>query len=208
MRQLLQREKAHAHTAITSSQYGRGVVLAASPSADGNSKLNSQFGGILVERGRLDPGSLEQALRLQQAEPGTRIGELLLRLGVVTALDIAQTLAAQLGLTLMAAADYPEFPLLEERVATRFLRETHTLPVAEDEAGVVIAMVDPTDAIRTIAEINGDISRVRVTIISLPISEACPKFFISIPVCSERIMPVKSATTLTTIKLLTPATYI
>jgi len=108
--------------------------------------LNSQFGGILVERGRLNPESLEQALRLQQAEPGTRIGELLLRLGLVTALDIAQTLAAQLDLPLMAAADYPEFPLLEERVSTRFLRETHTLPVAEDETGVAVAMVDPTDA--------------------------------------------------------------
>ena len=108
--------------------------------------MNSQFGGILVERGRLNPESLEQALRLQQAEPGTRIGELLLRLGLVTALDIAQTLAAQLDLPLMAAADYPEFPLLEERVSTRFLRETHTLPVAEDETGVAVAMVDPTDA--------------------------------------------------------------
>jgi len=36
--------------------------------------------------------------------------------------------------------------LLEERVSTRFLRETHTLPVAEDETGVAVAMVDPTDA--------------------------------------------------------------
>ena len=77
---------------------------------------------------------------------GNAHGELLLRLGAVTALDIAQTLAAQLKLPLMAAADYPEFPVLEEKVSTRFLRETRTLPVAEDETSVVVAMVDPNDA--------------------------------------------------------------
>ena len=108
--------------------------------------MDSHFGEILVERGRLDPENLLQAQRLQQDEPGTPIGELLLRLGLVTALDIAQALAAQLDLPLMAPADYPEFPILEEKVSTRFLRETRTLPVAEDAAGVVVAMVDPTDA--------------------------------------------------------------
>jgi general secretion pathway protein E len=71
---------------------------------------------------------------------------MLLRLGLVTALDIAQTAAAQLDLPLMATTDYPEFPVLEEKVSTRFLRETQTLPVAEDETGVVVAMVDPYDA--------------------------------------------------------------
>src|SRR3990172_11198008 len=135
-----------AHGGGTACKSGRGVVLAASLRTDGNGTLNSQFGGILVERGRLNPESLEQALRLQQVEPGTRIGELLLRLGLVTALDIAQTLAAQLDLPLIAAADYPEFPLLEEKVSTRFLRETRALPVAEDETSVAVAMVDPTDS--------------------------------------------------------------
>jgi general secretion pathway protein E len=108
--------------------------------------LNSHFGEILVERGRLDAESLLQAQRLQQDEPGTQLSELLLRLGAVTATDIAQALAAELKLPLMATADYPEFPVLEEKVSTRFLRETRTLPVAEDERSVVVAMVDPNDA--------------------------------------------------------------
>jgi len=107
--------------------------------------LNSRFGEILIQRGRLDPENLLQALRLQQDEPATRIGELLLRLGLVTNLDIAQTLATQFELPLMESADYPEFPLLEERVSTRFLSETLALPVAEDETSMVLAMVDPAD---------------------------------------------------------------
>ena len=39
----------------------------------------------------------------------------------------------------------PEFPILEERVSARFLRESRALPVREDEAELVLAMVDPTD---------------------------------------------------------------
>jgi len=108
--------------------------------------LNSRLAEILVEQGRINPEHLLQVQRLQQDEPEARIGELLLRLGLVTALDIAQTVAARLDLPLMAAADYPKFPVLEEKVSTRFLRETQTLPVAEDETKVVIAMVDPYDA--------------------------------------------------------------
>ena len=111
--------------------------------------MNSQFGEILVGRGRLDAESLQQALRLQQDEPATRIGELLLRLGLVTALDIAQTLATQFELPLLAATDFPEFPVLEEQVSPRFLRETRALPVAEDAERVTLAMVDPNDAYAT-----------------------------------------------------------
>ena len=126
--------------------------------------MNSRIGEILVEQGRLDPENLLQAQRLQQDEPGTRIGELLLRLGLVTALDIAQTLAAQLDLPLMATTDYPEFPVLEEKVSTRFLRETQTLPVAEDETSVVVAMVDPYDAfaIGAFRVLTGRVVAVRV----------------------------------------------
>ena len=108
--------------------------------------MNSRIGEILVAQGRINPEHLLQAQRLQEDEPETRIVELLLRMGFVTASDIAQTVAAQLDLPLMAAADYPKFPVLEEKVSTRFLRETQTLPVAEDETHVVVAMVDPYDA--------------------------------------------------------------
>lgn len=58
--------------------------------------MNSHSGEILVERGRLDPEILKQASRLPQAEPGTRIAELLMYLGLATELEIAQILAVRL----------------------------------------------------------------------------------------------------------------
>ena len=51
----------------------------------------------------------------------------------------------QLGLPLVEAAGYPEFPILEERVSARFLRESRALPLREDETELALAMADPTD---------------------------------------------------------------
>ena len=103
-----------------------------------------RLGEILIERGKLDQATLERALRLQQ-ESEERLGALLVTLGVVAQRDVADALAEQLALPLVDAASYPEFPILEERVSTRFLRETRVLPLREDDAEVALAMADPTD---------------------------------------------------------------
>jgi general secretion pathway protein E len=104
-----------------------------------------RIGELLIERGKLDAATLERALRLQQ-ESGEKLGALLVTLGVVAMRDVVEALATQLDLQLVDVAGYPEFPILEERVSTRFLRETRSLPLREDETEVALAMVDPTDA--------------------------------------------------------------
>jgi general secretion pathway protein E len=104
-----------------------------------------RLGELLIERGKLDQAALERALRLQQ-ESGEKLGQLLVTLGLVAQRDVAEVLAAQLALPLIDAAGYPEFPILEERVSARFLRESRALPIREDETEVALAMADPTDA--------------------------------------------------------------
>jgi len=103
-----------------------------------------RLGELLVERGKLDNAALERALRLQQ-DSGEKIGALLVTLGLVAQRDVAEALSSQLGLPLLDAAGYPEFPMLEERVSARFLREARALPVREDESELWLAMADPTD---------------------------------------------------------------
>src|SRR5258707_5865443 len=70
---------------------------------------------------------------------------MLVTLGVVAQRDVAEALAVQLALPLVDVASYPEFPILEERVSSRFLRETRALPLLEDDTEVALAMADPTD---------------------------------------------------------------
>jgi general secretion pathway protein E len=115
-----------------------------------------RLGEILIERGKLDAGSLERALRLQQ-ESGERLGALLVTLGIVAPRDVAEALSVQLGLPLLDGAGYPELPILEERVSARFLRDARALPVREDADELVLAMADPTDryAIDAFAMVTG-----------------------------------------------------
>ena len=104
-----------------------------------------RLGEILIERGKLDAAALDRALRLQAESGGEKLGALLVTLGLVAQRDVAEALAHQLALPLVDAAAYPEFPILEERVSARFLRESRALPVREDEVELALAMADPTD---------------------------------------------------------------
>jgi general secretion pathway protein E len=108
--------------------------------------LSKRLGDILLETSSLDSAKLEHALSLQRGEPKTRIGAVLVRLGFVAQRDVARALALQFSYPLLTADHYPEFPVLEERVSIRFLRETSSLPLAEDAETVTVAMTDPTDA--------------------------------------------------------------
>ena len=124
---------------------GISMHLEAAPTFSEAASPRKRLGEILIERGKLDAAGLERALRLQAESGGERIGALLVTLGVCSQRDVAEALAAQLGLPLVDATSYPEFPILEERVSARFLRESRALPVREDESELALAMVDPTD---------------------------------------------------------------
>ncbi len=106
--------------------------------------MSELFGEILVRNGRLEADVLLRAVRLQEEERG-RLGEILVRMGVITHQDIARTLAAQLNLPAISPEEYPDLVILDEQVSTRFLKEAQAIPITEDEGRLTLAMVDPTD---------------------------------------------------------------
>ena len=73
------------------------------------------------------------------------IGALLVTLGMCAQRDVAEALAVQLGLPMLDATGYPEFPILEERVSARFLRESHALPCARTRPSCCSRWPIPTD---------------------------------------------------------------
>ncbi len=108
--------------------------------------MPKRLGEILVERGKLDPSNLERALKLQEGESREKIGVILLRLGMVSGRDLADALADQLDLPLAQAADFPELPLMEERLSAKFLRDSQAVPLREDDDELALAIADPTDS--------------------------------------------------------------
>ena len=108
--------------------------------------MAKRLGEILVERGKLDPANLDRALKLQEGETREKIGVILLRLGMVSGRDLADALADQLDLPVAQAKDFPELPLLEERLSSKFLRDAQAVPLREDDEEVSVAIADPTDS--------------------------------------------------------------
>ena len=107
--------------------------------------MSKDLGEILIERGKLDLTSLERALRLQDADKSQSIGHILVRAGIVAERDVAEAMAVCLKLPVVNVADYPELPVLEERVTVKFIKEAKVLPLHEDDEQLVLAMVDPLD---------------------------------------------------------------
>jgi general secretion pathway protein E len=98
----------------------------------------------LVRDGKLDRRGIERAQRLV-ADSRESLLHVLAKLGLVAERDLAEAIAAALELPLINAKDYPERPLLEDRLSLRFLREARLLPICETPDGLVVAMADPLD---------------------------------------------------------------
>ena len=107
--------------------------------------MKQRLGEILIEQGKVDQSQVDRALRLQQDERSGRIGEILLRLGLVTDVDLVQALSAQSGIPIAEAADYPELPLFAQQLSHRYLRDANALPLREDGKRLTVAVSDPFD---------------------------------------------------------------
>ena len=103
-----------------------------------------RLGEILIERGKLDPANARARAAAAAGDSGERLGALLVTLGVVRAARRRRG-ARRCSSRCRSSTPrgYPEFPILEERVSARFLREARALPVREDETELALAMADP-----------------------------------------------------------------
>ena len=107
--------------------------------------MSKNLGDILIERGKLDLIGLERALRSQDADKSQSIGSVLVRAGIVAERDVVEAMSVYLNMPVLSLADYPELPVLEERVTVKFIKQSKALPLHEDDEHLVLAMVDPLD---------------------------------------------------------------
>ena len=106
------------------------------------------FERSLVERllhsEKLNAPSVERALRVR-AETDDRLEVVLANLGLASEQDIAEATASELGLPVVRAADFPDGPILETKISTKFLREACVLPLDLSDDEICLAMADPLD---------------------------------------------------------------
>ena len=106
--------------------------------------MAARLGELLIRKGLLDADDLEQALELQK-ERGDKIGRILIDLGFVNPRDVLTTLSEQLQIPVLTADDFP--PVLPEvdRITPRYMRQFIFLPIRVDDSTLTVAMSDPLD---------------------------------------------------------------
>jgi general secretion pathway protein E len=104
------------------------------------------IGEALVASGKLSSAGLDRALRLRGAG-NEHFLALLTKLGLVSERDVAEALAARLGLAIVTQADVPELALLEDQLGANFLRHAKIVPLADEAQSVTLAMADPLDEV-------------------------------------------------------------
>jgi type IV pilus assembly protein PilB len=106
----------------------------------------SAFGQRLVDRGIITHQQLDEAMHKQQTTmQGKKIGEVLVRMGIISKSHITEGLADQLGIPIIKLSDR-EVPenirgLLDGTIATLY----RVVPVEERGDVVVVATADPTN---------------------------------------------------------------
>jgi general secretion pathway protein E len=122
---------------------------AVAPDPTAESTAESRIVGVLLEKGRLKDSDLARARPLHRESGGSLLG-LLVRLGLVSERDHAQTCAEVLGLPLLDAKAVPESPpeaLLDGVPLTlRFLKQFHVCPLALHDDVLDLWLSDPQDS--------------------------------------------------------------
>jgi len=101
------------------------------------------FGQLLLERGCVTEEELTRALDDERLH-GERIGETLVRMGVTSADDVAETLAIQLGIPCEQAPLTPT-PAALRAVRPDLARSHRVIPMTVTARTIIIAMADPLD---------------------------------------------------------------
>lgn len=103
-----------------------------------------RLGDVLLRSGVLTEESLAEALDFQKAEGG-KLGEVLVRQGIVSAETIARSLAEQKELEYVVLTAYPVDRTAASILPERVARRLEAIPIAFRGDEVVLAMADPLD---------------------------------------------------------------
>jgi general secretion pathway protein E len=113
---------------------------------DGVSAADShiRLGELLVRQNRLSSRDLEQALAAQ-SEMGDFIGRVLVRLGLLSEIDVVRALSQQLGIPLIHASEFPQEPVDVPGLSSDYLLAQEVLPLHIGDGAFVAAMAVPQD---------------------------------------------------------------
>lgn len=108
--------------------------------------ISKQLGELLIERGIITKGQLENALKVQK-EKGGLIGQLLVSLGYASEEAIAQALTAQYGFPYLPLENYDIDPEIVKIVPKNVASQFCLIPVDKIGNNLTIAMSNPLNSL-------------------------------------------------------------
>ena len=102
------------------------------------------IGNLLVHNGKLASRDLDRAIAAGEELRG-RLSDVLVQLGLVSEIDVAQARSVLLGLPFVAADSFPETLPDVPGLQPGFLRSHRVLPVALEDGRLDVVMADPQD---------------------------------------------------------------
>ncbi|MBF0620043.1 MAG: hypothetical protein HQL19_07740 [Candidatus Omnitrophica bacterium] len=97
------------------------------------------IGEILVERGAINADQLKKALEVQRASPDDFVGEVLMRLGYVTEIDIVTALVLQCNLPYIAVSKHQVDASIIRLIPVDMARRNRIIPL--DRIGNILSVV-------------------------------------------------------------------
>ena len=124
----------------------------------GEEKRNTSkpLGQMLLEVGLITEEELNQAVR-RHVETGERIGQVLIRMNVVTSADVGRCLEEKLSVGYVSLKDHMLSEDLARILTEEFIRTHEVIPLSLTEDTLELAMVDPVDlsTIKAVEEMSG-----------------------------------------------------
>jgi type IV pilus assembly protein PilB len=128
--------------------------------------ITKRIGEVLLERGLITRKKLEDALA-HQKEHGGLMGQVLIKLGMVTEEDVALALTAQYGFPYLPLDNYEIDVGLTALVPEKVAREYCLIPIDRIGNALTLAMADPSN-VKAIEDIELMTKCVVQTFVSTP----------------------------------------
>jgi type IV pilus assembly protein PilB len=103
---------------------------------------NKHLGELLIERGVINRGQLDEAISVQKKSGGL-FGEVLVKLKYATEEDIAQALTCQYGFPYLPLANYEIDPEVIKAVPENVCRQFCLVPIDKIGKSLTLAMANP-----------------------------------------------------------------
>lgn len=109
--------------------------------------MSSRIGDLLVRTGLVTSDQLTQALEAQKSSGGGFIGTHLVKMGFVSEDDVAQTVSKQYGVRIIQLIDYKIEETVLQLIPHNLAVKHNVLPVIKKDSMLTVAMVDPSNIV-------------------------------------------------------------